>query len=258
MLRLDVRLKRCAASVADVACGPVQRLCSILLVALAACGTGTGAGPVEPTAPPTSVRPGVNARYYDEDALGTWIERFEGERREVVAFADAIVAELELSPGMVVADVGAGTGLYTERLARAVGERGKLYATDIVPVFLQRLRELEAEEDLEQIEVVAATPRDPALPAESLDLVFMCDVYHHLEYPREYMRALLLALKPGGELILVDFERIDGVTSSRMLAHIRAGKETVIAELRAVGFELVEQVDLGLRENYFLRLRRPG
>lgn len=222
-----------------------------MLVALAACS----AAPRSDTAEPTSVRPGVNASYYDDAKLDQWVERFEGERREVVAFADQIVGALQLSPGDVVADVGAGTGLYTERLAGVVGDTGKVYATDIVPVFLDRLRARKSAAGLARVEVVAATPLDPGLPAASVDLVFLCDVYHHIEYPAEYMRALRGALRPGGQLIVIDFERIEGVTSSRMLAHIRASKETVLAELGDAGFELVEEVDLGMRENYFLRLR---
>lgn len=235
----------------------MRRWCATLLLALAACA-GRGAGAVEaPRGEPASVRPGVNARYYDEASLDTWIERFEGEQREVVEFRPQIVAALQLRPGMVVADVGAGTGLYFEALAHEVGPGGKVYATDIVPVFLERLRARTRAAGLEQVEVVAATAVDPGLPDGGVDLVFLCDVYHHIEYPHEYMRALLEALEPGGELILIDFERIEGVTAPGMLKHVRAPKQTVIAELGAAGFELVEEVELGMRENYFLRLRRP-
>jgi predicted methyltransferase len=89
-------------------------------------------------------------------------------------------------------------------------------------------------------------------------LVFLCDVYHHIEYPSVYMAALLEVLEPGGDLVLVDFQRIEGVTSKPMLKHIRASKETVIEEVRSVGFELIGETDLGLEENYVLRFRRPG
>ena len=83
----------------------------------------------------------------------------------------------------------------------------------------------------------------------------MCDVYHHIEYPGPYMRAIAATLRPGGRLVLVDFERIEGVTSAPMLKHIRAPKETVIEELAAAGFVLVDEPQLGLEENYVLRLK---
>lgn len=188
--------------------------------------------------------------------LDQWVDRFERERREVVANRDEILDALRLEDGMRVADVGAGTGLFSAGLSRGVGETGRVYATDIVPAFLERLRERARQEDLGNLEVVEASPTDPKLPTGALDLVFMCDVYHHVEYPLEYMRALRATLHPEGRLVLVDFERIEGKTHPRMLKHIRASKEEVLDELTTFGFQLVEELDLGLEENYVLVLER--
>lgn len=204
---------------------------------------------------PVSVRPGVNDRYFEEGSLDTWAGRLEREKREVVAHRDAILEGLELEEGMRVADVGAGTGLFSAGLSRGVGETGRVYATDIVPAFLERLRERAATEGLANVEVIEATPTDPKLPTAALDLVFLCDVYHHVEYPLEYMRALRKTLAPEGRLVLVDFERIEGKTHPRMLKHVRASKEEVLDELTTFGFELVEEPDWGLEENYALVLR---
>jgi ubiquinone/menaquinone biosynthesis C-methylase UbiE len=205
---------------------------------------------------PISIRPGVNDRYFEPDVLDQWVDRFERERREVVANRDEILDALRLEDGMRVADVGAGTGLFSAGLSRGVGETGRVYATDIVPAFLERLRERARQEDLGNLEVVEASPTDPKLPTGALDLVFMCDVYHHVEYPLEYMRALRATLHPEGRLVLVDFERIEGKTHPRMLKHIRASKEEVLDELTTFGFQLVEELDLGLEENYVLVLER--
>jgi predicted methyltransferase len=89
-----------------------------------------------------------------------------------------------------------------------------------------------------------------------VDVVFTCDVYHHFEYPQVILRAIREALKPGGSFIVVDFERIPGVSSERILKHVRAGKETVIKEVEAEGFRMVEEKKL-MQQNYFVRFEKP-
>src|SRR5690606_33807369 len=121
-----------------------------------------------------SVRPGINDRYFEPDAIETWTQTLEQERREVIAARDPIVAALELQPGMIVADIGSGTGAFLAPLSAGIGETGKLYAVDIVPSFLAHLRERAASEQLTNVEVVEATPTDVQLPADSVDLMFLC------------------------------------------------------------------------------------
>jgi predicted methyltransferase len=210
----------------------------------------------EPAAALVSVRPGVNDPYFEDD-LAVSAGRLEAATREVFARRQDIVDALALRPGMTVADVGAGTGVFLAPLSAGVGPAGRVYATDIAPKMLERLRGRVAEEGLANVTVVEATAVDPRLPRGSLDLAFLCDVYHHIEYPPSTLAALRDALRPGAELWVVDFERIEGVTSPRMLAHVRAGKETVIEEIRAAGFVLVGEVELELSENYVLRFRGP-
>ena len=86
--------------------------------------------------------------------------------------------------------------------------------------------------------------------------MFACDTYHHFEYPQATLASIRRALRPGGTLVVVDFERIPGKTRPWLLDHVRCGKGQVIAEIAAAGFELVEEVPLGLEENYFLRFVR--
>ncbi len=118
------------------------------------------------------------------------------------------------------------------------------------------LQERKQNEGWENVEVVQCSEDDAGLSARSVDRVFICDTYHHFEFPRSTMSSIRSALRKGGELIIVDFERIPGVTRQWLLDHVRAGKEEVIGELQDFGFELIEEIKLpGLRENYILRLR---
>ncbi len=204
-----------------------------------------------------SVRPGVNDRYFEHGAVDKWTDVLERERREVIAERDDIVAALELRPGMVVADIGAGTGAFMAALSAELGESGKLYAVDIVPSFLAHLRERAAAEGLTNVEIVEATPTASTLPAGSVDLLFICDVYHHFEYPSVYLRDLYAALRPDGRMIIVEFDKVPGKTSERMMAHVRQDKPTLLAEVGAEGFVLEREIDsVELDENYMLVFRK--
>jgi predicted methyltransferase len=226
---------------------------AILPLALSAC-----AAEKQPLSE-SSVRPGINERFLSEDLDVTeYVQVFEGESREVYAQRRNIVASLRLAPGMQVADIGAGTGLFMPALAEAVGAQGKLYAVDIAPRFVDHLRQRASEAQLEQVEIVRATEHSVELPAASVDLAFVCDTYHHFEYPHSTLASLYEALRPGGSLIVVDFERIPGQTPDWVLEHVRAGKDVFSQEIQAAGFEPQGEIELeGLKENYVLRFRRP-
>jgi ubiquinone/menaquinone biosynthesis C-methylase UbiE len=133
-----------------------------------------------------------------------WLERPEREREEEPSKA---VAALDIRPGQIVADVGAGSGYYTVRLAERVGAAGKVYATDIQPQMLTLVQQRVARERLTQVEVVQATETDPRLPQNQLDLILMVDVYHELARPQEVLRQLRTALKPDGRLVLIEFRK---------------------------------------------------
>ncbi len=231
---------------------------SLLLLAasLAACGSTPSAAPqAEP-----SVRPGLNERFLADDGMSAEqaVATFEVESREIAAQRDAIVAALGLRPGMAVADVGAGSGLFLEPFSRAVGPRGKVYAVDIAPRFVEFMAERARREGLTNVEAVLCGERSVDLAPRSVDLAFVCDTYHHFEYPRSTLASLMRALRPGAELVVIDFERIPGVSSEWVLGHVRADKQTFRAEIEAAGFAFVRELDLpGLVENYALLFRRP-
>jgi len=203
-----------------------------------------------------SVRKGINAPYFAPGGYEKFARVLEAESREVAAHRDQIVEAIGLRQGMVVADIGAGTGLFTTEIARRVGNQGAVFAVDIVPAFLDRVRERVEAEELSNVTVVLGGERATGLKDASVDLAFMCNTYHHLEYPRTYMDSLFRTLRPGATLVLIDLERIEGKTSDAMFQHVRADKQTVIVEVRRAGFVLESETDL-LEENYYLRFVRP-
>jgi predicted methyltransferase len=201
-----------------------------------------------------SVSPGIN-RHYEGADFARWQRTFERPGREVYDRRHDIVAALGLKPGMAVADVGAGTGLFTRLFSPAVGPAGTVYAQDISPEFVENLARIAREQQLHNVKAVLGAERDARLPADSLDLAFLCDTYHHFEYPRSMLASIHRALRPGGALVVIDFEKIPGVSGAWVMDHVRADRETAIREIEAVGFRLAEDRKL-LRENYFLRFVR--
>jgi predicted methyltransferase len=212
--------------------------------------------PTPPAAEETSVKPGVNAEFLKPDLnLTQWVERFEGEGREIYTHRETILTAAKIHPGVTVADIGAGTGLFTPLLARAVGPKGKVYAVDIAKDFLTHIEQRVTAAGIRNIQTVLCTERSVLLPPNSIDLAFICDTYHHFEYPQSTLASLHRALRARGELVLVDFKRIPGQSSDWVMSHVRAGQEVFTAEIEAAGFKKIEQVDL-LKENYLLRFRK--
>jgi ubiquinone/menaquinone biosynthesis C-methylase UbiE len=214
-----------------------------------------GSGPT-PRVPEPSVKPGINDPYFKSGALDTYTRILEAETREIVQRRTEIVDAIGLEKGMVVADIGAGTGLLTTGIAEWVGKRGTVFAVDIVPVFLERIRDRVRDAGLTNVIVVQGEERATGLEPASLDLAFMCDTYHHIEYPEAYLASLFESLRPGAVLVLVDMKRPEHQSSAAVLRHVRADKPTVVSEFEEAGFVLDSEVDL-LRENYYLRFRRP-
>jgi SAM-dependent methyltransferase len=200
--------------------------------------------------------PELNDAYRDPADLRAHIRRFEHEGREVRDRKSAVLYDLSLKPDMVVADLGAGTGLYTLDLARAVGPGGRVYAVDIIPHFLAHIGRRAAEAGLHNITLVDAARSATDLPSGGVDLVFMCDVFHHLERPAEVLADIRRILRPGGQLVVVDLDRVPGKSPKWILDHVRADKSATTRELLAAGFVLTSDrtAALGLRDNYLLHL----
>jgi len=205
-----------------------------------------------------SVKPGINKNFLDPNLkVGAWVERFDREGREVFDHRRAIVEKAGIKRGSVVADIGAGTGLFVPLLSEAVGKKGKVIAVDIVPKFLAHIRGEAKAAGVKNITTQLCTGRSTKLQAGSIDLAFICDTYHHFEYPSHTLASLHRALRPGGEIYLIDFKRIEGESSDWILNHVRAGEEVFASEVEAAGFERIGRVKL-LRDNYILRFRKQA
>ena len=201
-----------------------------------------------------NVAPTINEEFKDPELdVSRWEATFSGESREVFTAREEVVRAMAIAPGQTVADIGAGTGIYTRLFAREVGEEGKVLAVDIVPKFLAYIDHWAEEESLPQIATILGHDQSPNLPEDSLDLIFTSNTYHHFEYPITMVAEMYKALHSGGAMIVVDYER-----TPQWAQHVRAAKSNVIAEIESVGFRMTEEVHIGgFRENYFLRFEKP-
>jgi len=198
--------------------------------------------------------PEINEQYQNPD-FGRWQRNFETEGREVYEKRLAVVEAAAPQPGQTVADIGAGTGLFTRLFAARVGPQGRVYAVDIARNFVDGNVRRARQAGLENVVGVVSAQTDTRLEAGSVDLAFICDAYHHFENPPAMLASIRRALRPGGTLVVIDFERIPGTSPEWILKHVRAGKEDFRREIEAAGFRFVEEVKL-MRENYFLRFSR--
>lgn len=234
------------------------RFPAVLFLGLALLGAaGCQSTPTAPAVTETqSVKPGINDEFLKPDLNPrNWVERFEKEGREVFDHRREIVAAAGLKPGQRIADVGAGTGLFTFLFADAVGPQGKVYAVDISAPLLAHLKGRAAEGGYPQVVTVLGADKSARLARGSVDRVFLCDTYHHFEFPQHMLASLHDALARDGELLLVEFKRIPGVSSDWMLTHVRAGQDVFEQEIIAAGFAKVGE-PLKLKDNYVARFRK--
>lgn len=203
-----------------------------------------------------AVDPGINEPWRSEN-IKPLVRRLESESREIYVHREQLAQVVAAGPGKVVADIGAGSGFMTLLLADDVGSSGRVYAVDINATMLEQVDARARAAGLRNVEtLISPEDRTPLKPG-SVDLVFMCDAYHHFAYPRSTMASIHAALRDGGEVVLVDFERIPGKTSPQMMEHVRAGKEVFRQEILDSGFELVTEHEMSeLQENYILRFRK--
>ena len=168
-----------------------------------------------------------------------WLDRAEREREERPSVA---ITELRLERGMVVADFGAGSGYYTERLARAVGPTGKVLAVDLQPEMLELVGARATRLGLTNVELVRSTADDPRLPAGAVDLILMVDVYHELAAPQRVLRAMKAALSPRGRIAILEFRKEDRNVPIREEHKMSVAQ--AMQEFDAEGFVLDRRVDV--------------
>jgi precorrin-6B methylase 2 len=250
-MHVFVRISRLVASIAAVA------------IIGSAC-----AGEVAPSAGPgadgvyeyrTPSRDGIGKIYMGREIshvmghLGAgWLERPSREREERT---DLLLAKLQLEPGDVAADLGAGTGYFSLPMARRVGPAGRVLAVDIQPEMLSIIGDRVAAADLHNVDTILATEDDPHLPPESVDLVLLVDAYHEFAFPREVMQGVVSGLKAGGQVVLIEYRAEDPLVPIKALH--KMSEAQAIAELQAVGLNWEATLDF-LPQQHFLVFRKPG
>jgi ubiquinone/menaquinone biosynthesis C-methylase UbiE len=178
----------------------------------------------------------ISGRIYAQtmDVSGAaWLDRNNREDEEAPEKALKIIG---IAPGSVVADVGAGSGYFTLKMASLVGPKGTVYATDIQPGMLDIIRDKLKGTPVNNVRLVLGAPNDPKLPDATLDLVLMVDVYHEIHEPQAVLRHLRNALKPGGRLVLLEYRAEDPNVPIR--ADHKMSVATAKLEVEAEGFKL--------------------
>ena len=174
-----------------------------------------------------------------------WLER---PSREIEEQPQRTIAELELNPDDVVADIGAGTGYFSFRMAEMLPE-GKVYAVDIQPEMLDAIAFLKTENKINNVETVLGKPDNPNLPEHSIDLALMVDAYHEFEYPKEMMEGIVKALKPSGRVVLLEYRQENPLIPIKRLHKMT--ERQVKKEMTAVGLQW-QQTKEFLPEQHFL------
>jgi len=217
-----------------------------------------------PTTPPQSANRYEFRENHDPDGIGKfymgreiahvmghqaadWLERPERNAEERT---DQLVEKIQVSPGAVVADIGAGTGYFSRRLAKKVGPAGRVLAVDIQPEMLDLLTNKLAEIGITNVVPILGTVTDPKLPAKAVDLVLMVDVYHEFDFPYEMMRGICRALKPAGLVMFVEFRGEDPnvpIKPLHKMTEVQVKKEMSILPL-----EWLETVEILPRQHIII------
>lgn len=191
-----------------------------------------------------------HARLFPPENLGL----LEGPDRDAYQRPDQIMDALLIGDGSTVADLGAGGGWFTVRLARRVGPNGKVYAEDIQPQMIQAIERRVTREELKNVRTILGTPTDPKLPAGSLDAVLIVDAYHEVEQPVTLLRNIARSLKPTGTIGIINYKKDGGGPGPAM--EERVDPEQVIHDALAAGLVLHKRENF-LRYQYLLTFGVP-
>ncbi len=216
------------------------------LALLAACGQKPANSELAEPAPLPS---------YGEEAENpeVFLDTMEVGSRELYAARDAVLAAANIPAGARVADIGAGTGLYSLLFASEVGAEGVIYAVDIEPRFLKLIGQRAADLDIGNVVAVLGRETDITLPPASVDVVFIADTYHYFSDRAAIMKTVRDALAPGGRLIVLDYTLDETHKDDAARAHVRFGKAGLVAEIQTFGFTPVEEPAVaGLKDIYMV------
>ncbi len=188
----------------------------------------------------------MHQRHSDPQA---YVAFLEDPARDAYQKPDQVLRALALREGEVVADIGAGSGYFTVRFARAVGERGRVYAVDISPEMIRYLNHRIRDEGLHNVVTVLSDPDDPLLPDASIDRFVIVDTWHHIEDKTRYLSLLKRMLKPGGQIVHIDFQKRDLPIGPPLAMKI--AREDLVRQMEGAGFRLAAE-HMFLPYQYFL------
>ena len=173
-----------------------------------------------------------------------WATILEREQRVQGLKIEEVVAGLNLKPGDKVADIGAGTGLFSGPLAKAIGSSGTLFAVEVDQDLLDIIGERAVKENLGNIRTVLGEFEDPKLPASDLDVAFFHDVLHHIENREEYLKATASYLNPEGRMVVIDMIKGHPDAGHKNQPEMQISQDEVESWMKAAGLTLIEEVDL--------------
>ncbi len=219
-----------------------SQLCmlAIIVTVLTSVGRLLAEGPVvDPAIPPA-------LKYYKGREIAQtmhylgapWLMRESRQREEDT---EQLLKVLDVKPGQVVCDMGCGNGFYTLKLAKRVGQTGRVLAVDIQPQMLSLLNERAKDAGIENIRPILGTLADPKLPEGALDMILCVDVYHEFSHPEQMLAAMRKSLKPEGRIVLVEFRAEDPTVPIKPLH--KMSKKQILKELPPNGYRLVEEYD---------------
>jgi ubiquinone/menaquinone biosynthesis C-methylase UbiE len=184
------------------------------------------------------------------DNIEFWVKAFEDPSRDSWQKPAEVIKAMNIKNGDVIADLGAGTGYFTRRIAVAVGPEGKALGLEVEPSMVKHMNEDAEKLNLKNYTAKLVKYDDPLLEPKSVDVVFICDTYHHIENRVNYLKRTSKGLKDGGRVVVVDFHKKDLPVGPRDVEH-KLAEETVLAEFKEAGYRLIKSHDI-LPYQYFL------
>lgn len=186
-----------------------------------------------------------------------WVTTLEGPQRVATQKIDEVLSKLALKPGMVVADIGAGSGLFSRPLAKAVAPAGKVYAVDVQQDLLDYINKRDKDENIRNVQTVLGEFNDPKLPARDVDLAFINDVLHHIQNRAVYLKALAKYVNGTGRIAIIEMNKNDPNTPHKSQPELLVGREEIQQWMSDAGFKLVqEHPDLFPGTKWFLVFAR--
>jgi len=178
-----------------------------------------------------------------------YIGALEDPQRDAYQKPHEVLKALNIKPGEIIADIGAGSGYFTFRLSHFVGDKGKVYAVDVSPDMILHINRSIRDQKANNVVTVLADPDDPLLPDQSVNRFFICEVWHHIENQTKYLTLMKKMLKPGGEVVMIDFQKKEFPVGPPM--NMRIAREDVIKRLESNGYRLTKEHTF-LPYQYFL------